>query len=413
MNIRSFIILCFLCVAAFGAYAYEELPARYDGSMMPLNLTEAQSLREVAPDSLKPVMINYVARHGARYLSSAKKISVLRSAFKDAEKARTITDRGRRFILLLDSVEAVTANRWGALNTLGKEEQQVLATQMRDLCPELMSHGSVQAIATYVPRVVMSMYEFCHTLCRLSPNLEINTAEGKRFSPLLRYFDTDPAYSAYLKNGDWKEVCSRYQEEIISTEPARRLLGGCYGKDSKRYRELTMAIYGVLQSLRAASLPAPGTEWMSVKEYEQCWRVANLEHCLRRTSTSLSSLPAQSAKGLLSSIIASLDSAGMPKSPVAILRFGHAETLMPLFDLMKLPGCVPAPKTPYDEIYKSWRDYEVVPLAANLLIVTLRGASGKLYICMRLNGRWVAPLSNGRKVIPYTELKAFWQAITE
>ena len=86
---------------------------------------------------------------------------------------------------------------------------------------------------------------------------------------------------------------------------------------------------------------------------------------------------------------------------------------MPLFDLMKLPGCVPSPKTPYDEIYKSWQDYEVVPLGANLLIVTLRGASGKLYICMRLNGRWVAPLSNGRKVIPYTELKAFWQAITE
>ena len=49
---------------------------RLDGTMMPYDFADCDS---VVPwdDSYTPVFINYVARHGARYLSSEKKVSTL------------------------------------------------------------------------------------------------------------------------------------------------------------------------------------------------------------------------------------------------------------------------------------------------------------------------------------------------
>ena len=57
---------------------------RLDGTMMPYDFADCDS---VVPwdDSYTPVFINYVARHGARYLSSEKKVSTLLKALDKAK----------------------------------------------------------------------------------------------------------------------------------------------------------------------------------------------------------------------------------------------------------------------------------------------------------------------------------------
>ena len=65
----------------------------------------------------------------------------------------------------------------------------------------------------------------------------------------------------------------------------------------------------MIQSLRAAGLPAPDSRWMSPEEYKNCWKAANLEHYFARTDNPLSSIPVEGATPLLSRLIDDLSSA--------------------------------------------------------------------------------------------------------
>lgn len=405
------LLLFFLLSIAGIAHAkdYRPLPAEFDGSMLPYDLSENQSLREAVPDTLTPIFVNYIGRHGARFLSSDKKVDKLWKDLTEAHEKGYITPEGREFMELLEEVKGCTAGRWGALDSIGKSEQRELARQMHSLFPALMQEGKIEAEATYVPRVVMSMYEFCHELNDISSDLEIYTSEGKQNNRELRYFSVDKPYVAYLEDGAWKGPYERFVKEFVPVQPAVRLVSDRFGMDTDKMRKFSMDIYGVLQSLRAAGLPAPTTRWMSVNEYRACWEAANLDHFLRRTPNSVSPIPGEAAAPLLMSFIEYGDSAAAGKTGAlhAKLRFGHAETLMPLFGLMHLQDCW-SPSTDYNTIYKEWKDYEVVPLGANLIVVSLRGRSGRAYAAMRLNGRWVAPLGDGRLFVGWDELRAYW-----
>lgn len=384
------------------------MPAWMDGSMMPIDLAVDEPLSVATGDSLQPLFVNYLARHGARYLSSAKKVEGIRDILVDAGGKKQLSRQGEEFLRLLDRVNVLTAGRWGALDSIGVKEQRTLAQQMQAMFPNLLKDGRVEGQATYVPRVVMSMYEFCHTLGALSPDLDIYTSAGKQNNAELRYFKTNPFYEKFLAVGDWKSRVDDYSRTTISTAPAKRLFKKGYTLDEKKLRKMTQEMYGVLQSLRATGMGYPDTRWMSEDEYLACWRVENLDHFLRRTSSALSALPGEAAAPLLHSFIAYGDSALSGKNNLkAILRFGHAETLMPLFSLMAIEGCLSDSRR-FSLIYEHWKDYQVVPLGANLIVVSLKAPSGEIYAAMRLNGRWVSPLSDGKLIARWSDLKAYW-----
>lgn len=386
---------------------YDLLPSHLDGSMCPYDLGVDESLSEVVPDSLTPVFINYLGRHGARWLSSGNKTAKLRAELLSAADKGVLTGQGRKFLSLLDEVDNATAGRWGALDSIGIREQSELGGQLYRLSLGLLNEGDVSAIATYVPRVVMSMYMFCHSLDVCSSHLNINTGEGRRYDSQLRYFDSDSIYHAYLSEGDWKPVYDEFVEKNVSGQPAARLVGG--GWPESQLREITLRMYGVLQSLRAAGLPAPSEEWMTPEEYRKCWEAGNLDHYLRRTDNAISDIPGRAALPLLESFIEYGDMAadGRIGQLKAMLRFGHAETLMPFLSLIRVPGCY-WEGTDFKAVADHWKDYEVVPLASNLMVMSLKAPSGEIYCAMRFNGRFVEPLSDGRKIVKWSQLKQYW-----
>lgn len=407
-------LLVSLIVGAGQAQAFEPLPPRLDGTMMPLHLDIDQPLDAAVPDSLTPIFVDYLGRHGARYLSSSKKVDKLMQKLSEAADKGQLSVQGESFMKLLERVTQLTGGRWGALDSIGMIEQQTLARQMHSLFPELLKKGRVTAEATYVPRVVMSMYEFCHTLGAISPDLEIYTSEGKQNNDLLRYFDANKEYAAFLADGDWKSPLDTYESEEVAFAPAARLFKEGYGLSDKELRKLTLDMYGVLQSLRATGMGVPTTEWMTEGEYASCWRASNLEHYLRRVDTPISCEPGRAASPLLESFIAYADSAvgGRDVELKARLRFGHAETLMPLLSLMHIGGC-DAMTDDYSALPDLWKDYEVVPLGANVLVAILRGPSGRCYAAIRVNGEWKAPLADGRLCVGWDELRTRWMSYME
>lgn len=401
------------------ASRYDVLPARYDGTMSPYNF-EAVAEAPAVPDSLRPFFINYVGRHGARFLSSESKVTAVRKALYEAHKRGSLTRTGQRFLLLLDKVSEVTSGRWGALNETGESEQRRLAEEMMRMWPEVMQSGKVQARSTFVPRVVMSMYTFCHTLAADSDSLEIYTDEGKQNNDLLRYFDTDTAYVSYLDNGAWKKGYAQYLAANAPYEPALRLTGRNSGMDTVSLRRLSMDIYGVLQSLRAAGLEPPTTEWMTRDEYRKCWEVSNLKHYLQRVANRYSDIAAVAAMPLLRELCHTADSViaevkrGERQTLKANLLFGHAETLMPLLSLMGLPGCDPCYENclhslsvskDFADLSTLWNDRLVSPLAANLEMVYFLSPTNNVYVLLRLNGRNIPPKEGLPLINPWDTLK--------
>nr|WP_289760752.1 hypothetical protein [Duncaniella muris] len=80
-----------------------------------------------------------------------------------------------------------------------------------------------------------------------------------------------------------------------------------------------------------------------------------------------------------------------------MLRFGHAETLMPLLSLMHLPGCYYMTNY-FDTVGMHWRDFYVVPMASNLQMILFRAESGNYYLRVDLNETPVS-LIPGRSII--------------
>lgn len=363
------------------------------------------------PDSLTPLLINHVGRHGARYLSSSKKATLLSDLLKEAKQKRTITPRGSRLLALTERIIDVSSGRWGVLDTLGKAEQQGIAMRTYSQFPDLFRHGRINSISSYVPRCIMSMYEFTHQIARLDDKVEINTGSGRDYNQLMRFFSINKPYKEYADSRKTSQIVREYADSVLPQGLLPSLLGkGFPMEDVDRYDAL-MALYTVLAGTAAFEMPAKITDFMTTTEFHALWKVFNLRQYLTHAGNSVSMLPAEAAAPLLADIIATTDSvvAGADIAPVQ-LRFGHAETLMPFLSLIQLKGC-----SYYSDDLSSvdshWLDFDIVPMAANFRLILFRSKSGHLYVRADLNEIPVAllPSQPEQIYVPWEDARAYLQ----
>lgn len=420
--VLGMLLLAGVAIGMDGA-GFKTLPAEYDGSMMPYDFSKCDST--VAwNDSLTPVFLSYTARHGARYLSSPKKIAKIQNALYEAALKKKLTPQGERFYGMLKDISQNTDGRWGLLSEVGISEEERLGSDMAAMLPDLFKSGKSESIATSVPRVIMTMDQFLHSLEIKNQDLELYTAAGKQNDCLLCCFIADSLYDAYRTDGDWVPVYEKFLEEHVSDAPARRLLAAGYDNNKQRLRHLTMDMYGLMQACRASGVTPPTTEWMTEDEYRGCWLASNLLHYLRNNINPVSNLAATATAPLIRRIISDIDSATGDSTDGACCTevresrckegkikmngyFGHAETLLPLFSALRLPGCY-VMTDDYSSLQDSWQIQDITPLAANMAIVILRGGSGERYASVRLNGCNIAPIPGKDEVVKWSELREYW-----
>lgn len=374
------------------------LPARADvpeyayGSMLPLRVPEAPAW----PDGYEPFYVNHTGRHGARFMSSDKKARNLYERLSKAKEAGALTAKGRALLELTESVILASQGKWGTLTSLGQTQERQIASFTLSCMGESMKKGKAAACATYVPRVVMSMYEFCYSLSLLTSRLETSTAEGREFSPLLRFFAVDNSYVDFLQSPALNDLVARSKAETVPAAPAKALFTDGYARSDKDLRDMTYDAYSLLQSLPAMEMKGDPLKWFTPGEFTACWQQSNYEHWLERTG-GYSPIPLKSARILLDKIVEEVDAAAARRDGElkASLHFGHAETLMPLLALMRVPGmCWVSPSTSLpgaETVSTHWRDSDVVPLGAFVQIQLARDNRGDVYGRIIVNGRVTTP----------------------
>lgn len=395
-----------LSVSALDPTATDYSFIECQGSAIPYPERSAKNL--AYPDSLTPVYLNHVGRHGARFLSSSKYTTSLLRTLHKADSLHTITPMGRELIQICDLVVAKTAGRWGALDSLGMAEQRAIASRAFMAYPNLFDNTKINAISSYVPRCVMSMDEFTHQLTRLNNKVEIYMSSGRQNSPLVRPWQDDESYKEFMAGEEWHKVYEDYLNIQVPASVAERALGKNYPFNGDEAKDVSMAIYKVLAGCGAMAIDIDLQKYFSKTEINALWSVENLHHYLTHSASTLSSAAPDLATRLLAELINTMDAAVSGKNNYSVmLRFGHAETMMPLLALMHIPGCYYMTNY-FDTVGLHWRDFYVVPMASNLQMVLFRAESGKYYVRVDLNEIPV-PLIPGRQAvyIPWTTAREY------
>lgn len=356
-----------------------------EGSLMPYPV-ERKTI--AYPDTLTPVLINHVGRHGARYPSSSQNCQTLKSALEKAQSSGTITPLGTSLLRTINDVITVCDGRWGALDSLGEYEQRVLASKMYTAFKPAFDSGKVNAISSYSPRAMMSMYSFTHQLDRLNNKLEFQTSTGRQNSELMRPFDLDETFKEYIQSAVLADTYQDYFKKNCPVSAIERVLGKDYPyQDADQKQSLAYAEYHILAGLSAMSYEGCDiSEFFTVDEINALWACFNLRQYLQRSSNTLSSTPADIAGPLLENLIQITDDYIDGRTSTSVwLRFGHAETLLPLLSLMRLPGCYYMTNY-FDTVAKNWKDFDIVPMAANLHMILFKHTkSGKYFVRIDLN----------------------------
>ena len=392
---KIFLLISIVAMSVTGVRAADPMATNYTwaecrGSLTPYPVEINPA---VFPDSLVPVYINHVGRHGARFPASSANCIKLARYLAKADSLGTITPAGRRLQRLNNLVMQRSEGQWGALDSVGMAEQRAIATRLFYNFGEVFSKAEggclVSAISSYSPRVMMSMYSFLHQLDRMDNRIEFVTSTGRSNSPLMRPFDTDDAYLQFRRDNVWKPAYDEYFAQACPWAPARRLLGERFTFGARdEEQDVALTAYYVVAGCAAMNVEADAGEFFTREEYNALWSCFNLRQYLQRTATTVSSVPAEVACDLLLDIISTTDAyIGGTNQAVANFRFGHAETLMPLLSLMRLKGCYYMTNY-FDTVALHWRDFEVVPMAANLQLILFRAkGSGNYYVRCDLNER--------------------------
>lgn len=357
-------------------------PEVFAGTSLPYPVPERV---QSPPDSLETVFVNHVGRHGARFLSKKDYTGAVLSFLDGQPKLTADGERVRRLCLRLDSL---TDGRWGALDAMGMEEQDSIGARFFRRYPGLFERNdSVEAWSSYVPRCVMSMDFMTHAIESRFPRLEMGMGSGPRFNRLLRFFTTDRNYKAFKENGDWKRVWQDFADSVAPVSPIDRLTPDESGLSRREKQELATNLYKVVAGSFAILTDAEWKPFFTDEEYRRLWECENLRHYLTYSWSGIGTEPMTQARPLLAELIRTIDAAAAPEydGPAAILRFGHAETLMPLLCLMDIPGCRYVTDD-WGSVAAHWRDYEVAPMAVNLQMALCRSReTGELYLVTYVN----------------------------
>lgn len=363
------------------------------------------------PDTLTPVMINHVGRHGSRYPSSAKQSTILRQALVKIDENCGLNATGKQLLAITDRLVEASSGRWGALSQLGVAEQRGIAARMFQNYRPLFNNGKVNAISSYSPRCIMSMYEFMHQLSRLDNKIDISTLSGRCNSKLLRFFDLSEPFKEFMESEALSQSIHNFSMQNTPVEALAKLSGKPLADlfTIEEAQEAVQAEFSVLTSLAPLETSVDPTPFLNSANQNALWSVSNLSHYLKRSASTLSTIPSDISAPLLEDLVNTFDRfIANPSSIAPIqLRFGHAETLMPLLALMRLNGCYYLTNY-FDTVGLHWRDFYVSPMAVNLQLVLFKSKKGNYYLRAQLN-EVPLPLMAGTDImfVPWQQARAY------
>ena len=163
------------------------------------------------PKNYEAFYISHFGRHGSRHLVNDTDYKDIFDLMKDANKNGALSDLGKDVLKRLEQVWEEVEFRGGDLSLLGEQEQRGIAERMYKLYPNVFTKDAqVDACATTVVRVVLSMDAFSERLKELNPSLHISRNSGIKWQQYLNHH-TPEAIAFRSAKDTWKEEYNKFE----------------------------------------------------------------------------------------------------------------------------------------------------------------------------------------------------------
>lgn len=329
-------------------------------------------VRETPPRGYKPFLISHYGRHGARFhgddTQGVKVYAVLDSAYRNGH----LTPLGEELYDYIGRFYTLYEDHAAELTEKGRLQHRELAHRMWDAYPEVFqSKPEITAMATLVPRVILSMGAFCDGLKDRDPSLWVPQRSNKTDVIHLAPHQLIPAARDKEKLS-WA-AAREFGLEYIPTEAfLERVFGdGAYAISS--YPSAVSFMRNVVYLLANApgldvELPvAPAV--FSPEELERIWETDNAVHYQNYGLFPERSFVPE-MKPLLEHILTQAHEDIASGKPAVRLRFGHDVDIMALLVMLQAEGWTGS-TSDLQEVKNVWQNWRI-PMAANLQLVFFR-----------------------------------------
>lgn len=362
------------------------------GCLMYVYDYSAESPMTPAPRGYRPFYISHFGRHGARYVLGMQ-YDTLYQVLDRAARAGRLTDRGERLFEEYKAFHTRVIPHEGELTRMGTEEQRVIAARLFRRFPEVFrGETRVGAIATTVPRVIMSMYAFTDALHEKDRSLHVEAGASDAFDPQLRFWLSPRAVNHPLSLEDISAPYLPYFRQTVDvsgilgrifTEPAT--IGKSLSFDEVRFLRFLFVVDSGMQCL---DTPEPLFDGLFTEEDRIAVARADWYRIFRcfchyeDSGTIFPELAGQALQDIIDRAEEDMASGRMQLR----LRFSHDSSMIPLVVRMNINGYGRMARTPEEafEIYPPWE----MPMGGSLqLIFYRRRPSDEILLKVLLNER--------------------------
>lgn len=377
-----------------------------------------------APEGFHAVMVQHVARHGSRGLSSADDDDLLMQLWQQAKQENALTPLGEKLGAEIERLTSIQQQiGYGEISTLGRQEHADMATRMLQRHPQLFSAERPLPILVSHSgrsRAAKSGEAFLEQMLAEKPELQayieepygsvetlyFHKAEGSEgFDD---YKDNDPQLIAAMddifNDSRTEEAISKILGDLFDESFIQRLQQGDYHFSAQSDPEDTLstpweaveALYGLYSV--APNLRADGElDFSPFLADEQASWLAYIDDADsfygRGPGFVGNDITYRAADALIKEMMEQIESIQTSSEPVtrASLRFTHAQVTMPIATWLQLENTDQkvTPEQPYTYQDNSWRAAQVSPMGANVQWDVYANDSGEILVRMLHNEKEV------------------------
>ena len=378
------IILLFLISVTICVEALAQVH-KYCGTYMPYD-TVGLSKANV-PVGYQVCLINHVTRHGSRYPVSDKVNVSLINLLEAQRTNNNLTDSGEALLEMLLKQNKLYIGNWGRLTEVGYAQQCGIARRL------IQEYGSdvFKSLVVWVDakeRCQQSCEAFLRQIVMTCPECanDKTVAVLPLHNSLLNFFETNADYLEFKTHASWTIQFEDFKKEVLKNNRSidRYLLDLSNVTLAERINFL-VNLYSVVAIASDIPLSNNLIPFVNEDDMRMGWIIQNAHQYMEKGPyAGFNQLQINISKPLLRNFIKTTDAGLMSNVPTSYLRFAHAETVIPFAALLGIPQASQVVSTPND-IAAAWKDYEVSPMAANIVWVICKNSDNHFLVKMMLN----------------------------
>ena len=397
MNMRRATFLLIPCALILSLVSVAQ---SYLGTKTPYE--PLQRAYTLPPAGYAPVYVNYVGRHGARYLTKAGADVAVLEALQAAEKRNGLTEAGKRVMAAVEQIVAASKGNYENITLLGAEEQAAIGERMLYNDGPAFRGRGLTVVTTWKKRTQQSAEAFLRAFGKITgPRHDEQAADS--LDVALRFYDLSPAYLRYKKSALLKKSLDSLDKDVRTARIAADVCGKVftreYGGGALEFVDNLYDCYCIAYSMGGELRQAGYTGATAVlgavfSEADLQWldeRSGAADFLEKGPGFDPLGLQVKVAAPLLVDFIRSSDK----MAGDAVLRFTHAEAIAPFAALLGIKGAS-SPAVSIFHYEEQWRAGAVIPLSANIQWVFYSNGRDRL-VKVLLNEKEVElPLKTGQ-----------------